>query len=184
MGALVFLFPVSEVALAFMGRAKTRVVRRADEGSLRSLWITIAASVTLGMVYASNSRAGAFAMAPMVRDLLAAVLLAGGLLLRWTAIRILGRFFTVDVAIHEGHSVVDTGPYRYVRHPSYTGLLVAFLGLGIYCGNWVSVGMIFVPITLAFIGRIRTEEAALTRALGSGYSDYCGRTARLIPGIY
>ncbi len=167
-----------------MGRARSRVVRRADEGSLRVLWLTITLSVTAAAFSQGLFPAAAFPVDPMVRDVLALFLLCGGLILRWVAIAILGRFFTVDVAIHENHAVVEDGPYRYVRHPSYTGVLIAFLGLGVYFGNYVGLLVIIIPITLAFLRRIRTEEAALTQALGPAYADYCGRTARLIPGLY
>ena len=62
-----------------------------------------------------------------------------GLMLRWYSIIYLGRFFTVNVAIHSGHEIIDTGPYRYIRHPSYTGALLAFLGLALTLANWVSL---------------------------------------------
>lgn len=184
MSLVVFLFPISEGWLALAGRAKARVVRRADEGSLRFLWLSIAASVTLAAFSPVLVPAAAFTMGGTARDLLALLLLGGGLALRWVSIVILGRFFTVDVAIHEGHAVVESGPYRYVRHPSYTGILVAFTGLGVYFSNWVGLLVIVIPIGLAFRRRIRTEEAALVQDLGPAYVRYCARTARLIPGLY
>ena len=57
------------------------------------------------------------------------VLFVAGLILRWWAIIILGRFFTVDVTIEKDHELVERGPFRIVRHPSYTGVLLAFVGL-------------------------------------------------------
>jgi protein-S-isoprenylcysteine O-methyltransferase len=105
------------------------------------------------------------------------------LVLRWTAILTLGRFFTANVTIHEGQMVIAAGPYRYVRHPSYAGLLLAFLGLGVFFGNWLSLGVLMIPITLAVIHRIRLEESMLVSALGPAYNAYCARTKRLIPGV-
>jgi protein-S-isoprenylcysteine O-methyltransferase len=107
----------------------------------------------------------------------------GGLALRWWAVVTLGRFFTVDVATHADHSLVDTGPFHFVRHPSYTGLLLAFLGFGVSMGNALSLLVLMPPIVAALSYRMRVEEAALRGALGAPYADYCARTKRLIPGV-
>jgi protein-S-isoprenylcysteine O-methyltransferase Ste14 len=115
--------------------------------------------------------------------LLALVLMAGGLTIRWSAILTLGRFFTVDVAIQPQQPVIQTGPYRFVRHPSYAGLLFSFVGLGVYFGSWLSLVVLLVPITAAVVNRILKEEAALLVALGAPYAEYCARTKRLIPGL-
>ena len=107
-----------------------------------------------------------------------------GLTLRWYAIVHLGRFFTVNVSIAADHRLIDTGPYRIVRHPSYTGALMAFLGLGLCMANWASLLSLLVPICLVFLRRIHVEEAVLLEALGDQYRDYMRRTKRLIPAIY
>ena len=107
-----------------------------------------------------------------------------GLALRWWAIVHLGRYFTVNVSIAIDHKVVDSGPYRLLRHPSYTGALVAFLGLGICSGNYGSLLAFTVPVALVFLRRIAIEEAALTAALAGDYTAYAARTKRLIPWIY
>ena len=96
----------------------------------------------------------------------------------------LGRLFTFDVAIAEDHRVIDTGPYRYVRHPTYTGSLLSFVGLGLCGGNLLSLVVLLVPITAAFLRRVAIEEAALTAALGARYADYVARTKRLVPFVY
>jgi len=90
----------------------------------------------------------------------------------------------VDVSISAEHKLIDAGPYRYVRHPSYTGALLAFLGLGFCFGNWLSILFLTVPIIGAFLWRIRIEESALTKALGNDYRAYMERTKRLIPWVY
>ena len=71
-----------------------------------------------------------------------------------------------------------------VRHPSYTGVLLAFVGLALTLGNWVALLVILVPIGAAFVHRMNVEENALSRALGRRYSDYMRRTKRLVPFIY
>jgi hypothetical protein len=97
-------------------------------------------------------------------------LFVGGMVLRWYSIIHLGRFFTVNVAIAADHQLVETGPYRFVRHPSYTGALLAFIGFAIVLRNWASVLVISLPIAFAFLYRINVEERALVQALGERYS--------------
>jgi protein-S-isoprenylcysteine O-methyltransferase len=107
-----------------------------------------------------------------------------GVILRWYSIWYLGRYFTVDVAIAKEHRVINAGPYRLIRHPSYTGALMAFLGFGFSLGNWLSILCLMVPIVAAFMWRIHVEERALTEALGDDYRAYMQRTKRLIPLVY
>jgi len=90
----------------------------------------------------------------------------------------------VNVAIAADHRLIDTGPYRYLRHPSYTGALLAFLGLGLCMGNWASMLVMIVPIFLVFLRRMNVEEAALLKGLGEPYREYMLRTKRLVPGLY
>jgi protein-S-isoprenylcysteine O-methyltransferase len=96
----------------------------------------------------------------------------------------LGRFFTVNVAIAANHRLIDTGPYRFVRHPSYTGALMALLGLALCLANWVSLAVMLIPVFLVFLRRMHVEEGVLLQALGDQYRDYMHRTKRLIPAIY
>jgi protein-S-isoprenylcysteine O-methyltransferase len=180
---VVMLFPVSEVALGVSHRARGPAGASVDDrGSIRMLWIVIFSSIALAVV-CSGYRPARFHVAGSIRDSIALALIVGGLALRWTSVVILGRFFTVNVAIQNGHTLVDTGPYKFLRHPSYTGLLLAFTGLGVSFGSWLSIGVLVVPITLALLHRIRLEEAVLRRGLGDAYTDYCARTKRLIPGL-
>ncbi len=115
---------------------------------------------------------------------LGCVLFFPGMALRWYAIIHLGRFFTTNVAIANDHYLVDSGPYRFVRHPSYTGSMLAVLGFLLTMANWASLLIIFVPILAVTLWRIHIEEAALLAALGEPYRAYMQRTKRLIPGIY
>jgi protein-S-isoprenylcysteine O-methyltransferase len=79
---------------------------------------------------------------------------------------------------------VQEGLYRWVRHPSYLGALIAFLGFALALGNWWSVAVFALVTPAAYLFRIREEDAALAAALGEPYRDYCRRTKRLIPGVY
>ncbi len=107
-----------------------------------------------------------------------------GMVLRWFSVFYLGRLYTFEVAIANDHSVISTGPYRYMRHPAYSCSLMSFVGLGICSGNFLSLLLLTIPIAWALLYRITIEEAALTEALGKDYTDYAARTARLIPYVY
>jgi protein-S-isoprenylcysteine O-methyltransferase len=176
------LYGLSELYLAFTRRSRTQAVSR-DRRSLLVLWTVIVVSLWIGiqMVWLFPSATVAYRCAFY---LFGFVLFLAGLALRWYSIGYLGRYFTVDVSISTEHRLVDSGPYRYVRHPTYTGALLAFIGLGFCFGNWLTVLFLTVPIIGAFLWRIRIEEHALIEALGEDYRAYMQRTKRLIPGVY
>jgi protein-S-isoprenylcysteine O-methyltransferase len=109
-------------------------------------------------------------------------LMVAGMAYRNWAVHVLGRFFTVG--LEEGHTVVDDGPYRHLRHPSYTGMLAFFAGFGIALDSWWSVAAATLPVLVALVIRIRHEERMLRRELGRPYLDYSERTSRLIPGVW
>jgi protein-S-isoprenylcysteine O-methyltransferase Ste14 len=107
-----------------------------------------------------------------------------GVLLRWWSFLTLGKYFTVVVKTSEDQPVVNSGPYRVLRHPSYTGLLLAFAGCGLMLGNWVStVGAVGV-ILIALVYRLRVEEHALIDALGDRYREFAASRARLVPYVW
>ena len=112
------------------------------------------------------------------------VLMIAGVLLRWWSVATLGRFFTVNVAIRPDHKVVDWGPYRYVRHPAYTAVLLVHVGASLCLANVLSVVALTVPLMVVLVYRMRVEEDVLLAGLGQAYRDYMTRTKRLIPGMY
>jgi protein-S-isoprenylcysteine O-methyltransferase len=140
-------------------------------------------SISAGVFIAARSTALKVNYGPWF-DVTGVVLFAAGLVFRWWAIITLGRFFTMDVTIEKDHELVERGPFRLVRHPSYTGVLLAFVGYALTLRNWGAMLVILVPIFVAFVRRMKVEEEALSRALGDRYAGYMKRTKRLIPGIY
>ncbi len=107
-----------------------------------------------------------------------------GLLLRWWSFASLGKYFTVTVRTSEDQPVVDRGPYRVLRHPGYTGLLLAFAGGGLIAANWVSAAGAVVLLLIALVHRLRIEERALEEALGSRYRRFAANRARLVPYVW
>ncbi len=112
------------------------------------------------------------------------VLALAGMALRIWSILTLDRFFTFAISIADDHRVVQDGPYRFLRHPSYSGVLLILLGIGVCLRNWLSLALIVTVPALALAVRIAAEEAALYAALGADYRAYAERTSRLIPGVW
>jgi len=107
-----------------------------------------------------------------------------GVALRWYSAATLGKYFTFDVAIQSGQILVEVGPYRYIRHPSYSGALLTLLGFGLALGNWIGLAANLSCMGFAYAHRIPVEEAALASALGEAYKQYMRRTWRLVPFLF
>ncbi|MFQ6606884.1 MAG: methyltransferase family protein [Fidelibacterota bacterium] len=180
---MIILFPVSELLLLLFRRRQDPSSQDVDKGSLRVLWITILASVgiTVSLQWYSLTP---LPFSRVSLQEISLLFLISGYVLRWISILILGRWFTPQVTIQPHQVLIQKGPYKRLRHPSYTGLLLEFVGLGIFFGTWVSLLIMTVPITIAIINRINTEEAALLATFGETYRQYQQRTKRLFPGIY
>jgi protein-S-isoprenylcysteine O-methyltransferase Ste14 len=179
---LLALWLLSEVLISFRRRA-AKVRRRKERlGSVVWIWLVVALSIIAAntVLFLIQVR---FPGRSSIYTAIAAMLILAGLGIRWWAIVTLGRFFSVDIALQEQHRIVQEGPYRWVRHPAYTGLLIIFLGMGIAFRNWVSLILIVLPITTLLLYRIRVEEAALSEEIGTAYLDYRKKTKRLLPGI-
>lgn len=112
------------------------------------------------------------------------LLIVCGAVIRFTAIRQLGKFFTVNLAIHDHHYLITNGLYTSLRHPAYAGSLLSFIGLGISFNNWLSVLVIIIPVFLSFNYRMKVEEQLLLQRFGAEYREYQERTKRVIPFIY
>ena len=173
---------ISEIVLARLKHSDTAGTKQ-DKSSLRILWSTIILAITAGYLLAL-SRVGTIPAVSYYAAISGLVLIVVGLVVRWIAILTLWKFFTVDVSIANDHRLVNTGFYKLVRHPAYTGSLLSFLGLGVVFSNWLTLLVIFVPITIAFVYRIKVEERALLTFFGDQYVRYCAETKRLIPRIY
>jgi protein-S-isoprenylcysteine O-methyltransferase Ste14 len=107
-----------------------------------------------------------------------------GLAIRVWAIAALGRSFRTTVEVDADQAVVSSGPYRSIRHPSYSGLLLFVAGCGLASGDWLALGLCVLLPLPALLRRIQVEEAELTRVLGDRYRAYQAQTKRLIPGLW
>ena len=178
---LVYL--ISEVLLTVTRRSRTRTGAKQDKSTLLVVWVGIVLSVAAGVYVTLHWPAAALPQGHLFA-LAGVFLFVVGLTVRWWAIITLGRFFTVDVVVEKDHEVVERGPFRFVRHPSYTGVLLAFVGFALTLRNWLALFIILLPIFGVFMRRMKVEEEALSRELGPRYTDYMKRTKRLVPGVY
>lgn len=111
-------------------------------------------------------------------------LMLAGVALRWYAIRVLGRYFTREVAVQPGHTVIRSGPYRFIRHPSYSGALLTILGLGLAMTNWVGLAALMACALIGYSYRVMVEERALRENIGAPYVEYMRYTRRFIPFLF
>jgi protein-S-isoprenylcysteine O-methyltransferase Ste14 len=112
------------------------------------------------------------------------LLFAAGAALRWASFWALGQYFTFTVDVSADQNVVTRGPYRALRHPGYTGGLLAMIGMGVIYANWVGLAGFVLPCLVIIIWRIRIEEAALLKTTGAPYRAYAAHHKRLVPLIW
>lgn len=179
-----------DVALAVVGLwLVTELVLRLRRGngpassdwSLPFIWVmqVIGVNVAFRLAHWGHGALGGGAV-PVIIGIVIAL---GGLALRAWAIVTLGRFFRYVVVIQKDHRVVDQGPYRVLRHPSYTGILLILLGIGLILATWPAIAAIMVIPLPGMVARIVVEERALISALGDEYRAYSARTRRIIPRV-
>lgn len=170
---------VCEVINGFViGRPRLAKFRE-DRGSY---WL-IALAIYLSAFLAITIRESNLGLLPTLFQWLGIVLVCLGTLLRVWAVLSLGRAFSVVVHINPDQHLITTGPYRWVRHPAYTAVLLTLSGFGLGLGTWLGA---ILAIGLALIGlgyRVRIEERALLAAFGAEYRTYMERTGRFFPRL-
>lgn len=180
---LYWVWVASEVIIAVATRTKHSTGKTHDRGSLILLWIVILASLTAAIWISEATPPNMFGGIHALKTAGLLILILA-LIIRWSAIYTLGKSFSSNVAILDSQKLNRSGLYRFVRHPSYLGLILVFLAVGIHSRNWLSLAVAVVPATAAVLYRIHVEESALIRAFGEEYIDYSKVTKRLLPGVY
>jgi protein-S-isoprenylcysteine O-methyltransferase Ste14 len=177
-----YLYGFFEVYMNLRQRGKSKVTTSSDKGSLGLLYILITVGYTLsfsigatkiGRIYDWNT----FFVIGMV-------LVVIGLMIRIQSILTLRQYFTYSVAKVENHKIIETGLYKFIRHPGYLGQLIIFIGISTSLSNGLSILVMMIPITFGYLYRIRVEERFMIEQLGEDYLNYQGRTKRIIPMVY
>ncbi len=176
------LFFLSELVLMVVKHSKKGDTKtKNDRKSLALLWITIPLSLTIGFFMANRQEWNTLNHTIAIFGLSVFMI---GIIIRWISIIQLNKEFTVDVAIIRNHHLKTEGMYKYLRHPSYLGLILICSGLSIAMNSIISFAVITVPILLVLSYRIKTEEDILISQFGEAYKNYMMKTYRIIPRIY
>ncbi len=142
------------------------------------------AGLLLGVLAARSVGAAALPEPEWVWPPVGCAIGLAGVALRTWAIASLGAQFTRYLEVREDQRVVVDGPYKYLRHPSYTGAILILTGIGVGLGNALSVVACCAFTTVGYLERIKREETLLRDELGDDYGRYAARTRRLVPGVW
>lgn len=171
-----------EITLSSVMREKRSAEMGSDRNTLRIIWIVTVLAV---LVAAMVARFSNFSISSVYEfGYIGILIMVTGIVLRVLAIVSLGRMFTYNISIRDGHELITSGLYRFVRHPSYTGMLITFAGYGLALNNWLSLAIAFLPVFSVMKKRIAVEEAVLLEQFGDEYAAYVKRSRRLIPWVY
>lgn len=117
-------------------------------------------------------------------SILSVALMISGTIIRLFAIRVLGKYFTATVQIQNSHRIIENGPYKYLRHPSYTGAYLAMIGSSLILESLIGFLILGIGMLVVYHFRISAEEKALENKFKNEYTLYCSRTWRMLPLVY
>jgi protein-S-isoprenylcysteine O-methyltransferase Ste14 len=184
--AACLIWNVPEMVGAFKQTAKAarKEASVQDRGSMGILiglqWVGLALNFALAGLFP----AAAITWQRTALFLFGVALILLGVALRWYAIWTLGSYFTRDVAVSVDQKVMQSGPYRYIRHPAYSGTFLTMLGVGLAMTNWASLVVLLMFVLVGHMYRVHVEEKALTQTIGQSYVEYMHRTKRFIPLVF
>lgn len=165
-------------------RTRRAGTRAQDAASLRFIILGVWGGIALGSLATLTVDGASLETHRAVAFWLGIGFLTAGVALRRYAVWALGRLWVHEVAIQAQHEVIDAGPYRWIRHPAYSGSLLGFIGVGLAMGNWAALLVIATIPMMAYAYRVAVEERALAAALGEEYRAYMRRTRRFIPFVF
>jgi protein-S-isoprenylcysteine O-methyltransferase len=177
-----YLYAIFEISLTFQQKKKVIATTAGDKGSL---WI-LYGFITLGYILAFTSATSTFGRIHHWNILFGFgfTLVMIGLAIRVHAISTLRQHFTYSVEKIQNHKIIQSGLYRYIRHPGYLGQLLIFNGISISLSNWLSVLLMLIPVLMGYFYRMSIEEKFMSENMGDEYEAYKASTKRLIPMIY
>lgn len=180
---LCLVWVIAEIRLSRQTRPDQQNIRTSERLTQRWLWLSILASLGLALVFKQLAWLP-LPLPYLPRQLLALLLFGCGLSLRFWAVRHLGQFFTTHVTIQQRHQLITSGPYRAIRHPAYTGLLLALAAAGWSMGDFLALLCLTIPVFWGFRVRMNIEERMLRQEFGTAYREYCQTSWRLLPWLY
>lgn len=183
-GLLLLIISISGLILNYWKNPTLeKVKRQADQHSLFYFRIFYPAGIVLAFLISSYYPQPL----PLSWSILVPASLAffiSGMIIRWIAVLSLGDRFNVQLTILQQHKLKQDGIFRLVRHPSYSGLILYYIGLGIALNNYVSLICLLLPVIIVIIYRIEKEECLLAAHFKGEYANYQSKTKKLIPWLY
>ncbi len=178
---VIYIWTAVEIVNTFwIGRSrKTAGNWRRDRGSYWVIVLMVWGSIVLTFLIRSFNL-GVFHNAVQYFGL---GLVIFGIAFREWAVLTLGRFFRVVVTVDQDHRLIRRGPYRWLRHPSYTGSILTLIGVPLTLGTWAGCLMVLLLSLGGYLYRVKIEEKALLEALGDEYREYMQHTWRFFPGL-
>jgi len=180
---VLLVFVVGELAIQVV-TGRNRAKGRTEWASLVVVMVGFGLGIVGGILIALHLTWAAIPIGRLALFIAGIALMVLGLALRAWSVIVLGRNFTVYVQVRDEQPVVDTGPYRLLRHPSYSALLLVCLGIGLALGNWLALVVVVLVPTAAILMRIRVEERALLAGIGEPYRRFAATRKRLIPWVW
>jgi protein-S-isoprenylcysteine O-methyltransferase Ste14 len=171
------------IEAAHLGNSRQEATKVGGAGRRIAAWAFLTAASAV--LYLAPPLVPAAAIRPAaVAFAIGFVILLAGLVLRSWSIKTLGAYFTAAVKVSTDQPVITAGPYRMLRHPSYTGLLLIMTGIGLASANWVGLAGMALLTLAGLLWRIHAEERALLTTLGDPYRAYAARHKRLVPLVW
>jgi protein-S-isoprenylcysteine O-methyltransferase Ste14 len=180
--AISYLYGLFEVLVNLQQRGRSKVTSSGDKSSLWLLYGLITVGYALSFSVGATKTGRVYPW--NIFFAIGMTLVAAGLAVRIHSILTLKQFFTYSVSKVENQKIIETGLYKFIRHPGYLGQLMIFIGISTSISNWLSVLAMMIPVTVGYLYRIRVEERFMIEQLGGDYLNYQERTKRIIPMIY
>ena len=183
MHPLYFLPILLTIAASFgrvleMKRKRDVVSGKVRENFTFQLFVIVGAVMAAGSIVEYIVRGGGFSWISLAAGILCS---AASFKLRWAAIAALGRFWSLHVEIRDNHEFVQTGPFRFIRHPTYFSMVLELISFPLFCSAWFMLLIVPIAYIPALILRLRLEEPALVEKFGDAYRAYQRRVPMLIP---
>lgn len=180
-----FFWVISEIILQKIKILKESIDTKVrDNNSLTVIWVAVFLSIIISVIFASVLKIGNLLKYKLFLTILSFLLIIIGTLVRYKAISVLKKAYSVNVSISKNQKIIKKWLYKKVRHPGYLGMLICFLGLGLSFKNIYALVIVLIINIASLLNRINLEEKVMKEHFGKEYEDYCKETYRLIYKVY
>lgn len=179
--AISYLYGFFEVFMNFRQKSKNYSTPSSDKNSIWWLYSLITLGYALSF-YVGASKTGRIHSWNLFFAIGMALFVIG-LMIRIHSILTLKQYFSYSVAKLDNQKLIDSGLYKFIRHPGYLGQLIIFLGISVSLSNWISIAAMMIPVAFGYAYRISVEEKFMVEQFGKDYLDYRSHTKKLFPFV-